>query len=303
MATDSNSLVEDQISNGGGGGDSVDPATPWTQHIIDSITRRQAVPTAKTTVDRNAVYYNMNHRNRGMAIIFNHENFKTNLNLKARSGTNLDRSNLENSFKKLGFSTQVYHDKTQSEVLDIISVVANTDHSDNDCLVIAVLTHGEHGILYAKDTVYKPESLWTPFTADRCPTLAGKPKLFFIQACQGDKLDPGIMMRTTETDSGANSFKIPVHADFLIAYSTIPGHYSWRNTSKGSWYMQALCQELDENGFLLDLLTILTFVNQRVALDFESNTPDNPTMHQQKQIPCITFMLTRLVKFTRKHPY
>ena len=67
--------------------------------------------------------------------------------------------------------------------------------------------------------------------------------------------------------------------------------------------MQALCQELDENGFLLDLLTILTFVNQKVAVDFESNTPDSPTMHQQKQIPCITYMLTRLVKFTRKQSY
>lgn len=64
--------------------------------------------------------------------------------------------------------------------------------------------------------------------------------------------------------------------------------------------MQALCQELRDNGYTLDLLTILTFVNQRVAIDYESNTPDNPTMHQQKQIPCITYMLTRLVKFTRK---
>lgn len=55
------------------------------------------------------------------------------------------------------------------------------DHSDHDALVVVVLTHGEHGILYAHDSVYKPESLWTAFTADKCKTLAGKPKLFFIQ--------------------------------------------------------------------------------------------------------------------------
>ena len=51
-------------------------------------------------------------------------------------------------------------------------------------------------------------------------------QLFFVQACQGDKLDGGISMRreTTETDSnGTISYSIPVHADFLIAYSTIPG--------------------------------------------------------------------------------
>lgn len=53
-------------------------------------------------------------------------------------------------------------------------------------------------------------------------------QLFFIQACQGDKLDAGISMRSqvTETDSNSTiSYSIPVHADFLIAYSTIPGEF------------------------------------------------------------------------------
>ncbi len=44
-----------------------------------------------------------------------------------------------------------------------------------------VLSHGELGILYASDHPYKPENLWGHFTADKCPTLAGKPKMFFIQ--------------------------------------------------------------------------------------------------------------------------
>jgi len=88
---------------------------------------------------------------------------------------------------------------------------------------MAVLSHGEHGIIFAKDAPYKPEdNLWGRFTGDKCKTLASKPKLFFIQACQGDRLDSGIYLRT-QVDSGSSSFKIPVYADFLIAYSTIPG--------------------------------------------------------------------------------
>jgi len=47
--------------------------------------------------------------------------------------------------------------------------------------VLAVLSHGEMGIIYARDAIYKPETLWTPFAADKCPSLAGKPKLFFLQ--------------------------------------------------------------------------------------------------------------------------
>lgn len=204
------------------------------------------------------------------------------------------------------------------------------NHSEHDCLLISILSHGELGYIYAYDTHYKLESIWNYFTASRCPSLAGKPKLFFIQACQGDRLDGGITLSRTETDSSDNqsmAYKIPIHADFLIAYSTVPGKwsllvartwfrftiaydnenvafagfYSWRNTTKGSWFMQCLCQELEQNGNKYDLLTLLTFVNQRVAIDFESNTPDNPIMHQQKQIPCITTMLTRLLRFHEKH--
>lgn len=292
--TASNGVSEDPVVNGGG--DQVDPPTPWLH-----IQRRPPPSSAQMPVEKNAVYYNMNHKERGLALIFNHERFEPRLNLKPRSGTEHDCKNLENSLKNLGFEVHVYSDLTNTELMEIINRAADDNHKARDCFIVAVLSHGEHGILYARDSVYKPENLWTPFAADKCPTLAGKPKMFFIQACQGDKLDAGVtMLRATETDSGSHSYKIPVHSDFLIAYSTIPGYYSWRNTSKGSWFMQALCQELNDNGFVLDLLTILTFVNQRVAIDYESNTPDNATMHQQKQIPCITYMLTRLVKFTRK---
>lgn len=51
------------------------------------------------------------------------------------------------------------------------------DHTDYDCLLISILSHGENGYLYSKDTHYKLETITSYFTADRCPTLAGKPKV------------------------------------------------------------------------------------------------------------------------------
>ena len=256
-------------------------------------------PLQTAPTERYATHYNMNHSKRGLAIIFNHE-FFTITHLKPRCGTNVDCENLVNTLKNLGFEVNDFHNSKHRDIVKNLERVADMDHSQHDCLIIAVLSHGELGLLYSHDTSYKPETIWTHFTADKCPTLAGKPKLFFIQACQGDKLDAGVTLKDrTETDGQpASTFRIPSQADFLIAYSTIPGYYSWRNTTRGSWFMQALCMELRENGTRYDLLTLLTFVCQRVALDFESNTPDNITMHQQKQIPCITSMLTRLVKFT-----
>lgn len=87
----------------------------------------------------------------------------------------------------------------------------------------------------------------------------------------------------------------------MICISDFPeGFYSWRNTTRGSWFIQALCEELRESQYEHDLMTLLTFVNQRVAIDYESNVPDSHVMHRQKQIPCITSMLTRLVLFKPK---
>ena len=37
------------------------------------------------------------------------------------------------------------------------------------------------GTVYAYDAPFPTQKLWEPFTADRAPTLIGKPKLFFIQ--------------------------------------------------------------------------------------------------------------------------
>lgn len=60
--------------------------------------------------------------------------------------------------------------------------MAEEDHSKNDCLVVVAMTHGiSSSFIYARENPYPVEFLWNTFTADKCPTLAGKPKLFFIQ--------------------------------------------------------------------------------------------------------------------------
>lgn len=258
-------------------------------------------PTARMTTERHASEYNMKHKNRGIALIFNHEHFEI-PTLKARAGTNVDCENLSTTLKQLDFDVTIHKDCKLRDLVRHIEAVSLLDHSDSDCILIAILSHGELGYIYARDVQYKLDTLWHYFTSNNCPTLAGKPKLFFIQACQGDRLDPGItMQRATETDGESSmSYKIPVHADFLIAYSTIPGFYSWRNTTRGSWFMQSLCAEFNANAKRYDILTLLTFVCQRVAVDFESCTPDCIEMHQQKQIPCITTMLTRILRFNDK---
>jgi len=258
---------------------------------------------AAMPVDRDSEIYNMNHRRRGIAIVFNHKNFDQRLGLKVRNGTDTDRDNLRMTLRQLDFDVRIYNDLPYKEMENILEELSRDNHSDADCIFVAVLSHGELGILYASDQPFKPDRLWSHFNAEKCPTLAGKPKLFFVQACQGDQLDAGMHLKKvayTETDSNAMSYKIPSHADFLIAYSTIPGFYSWRNTTAGSWFIQSVCRVLQEHGTEKDLLSNMTRVARKVAFDFQSNTPGDYAMHEKKQIPCITSMLTRDVYFHRK---
>jgi hypothetical protein len=73
----------------------------------------------------------------------------------------------------------------KSSLLFIIPIVAEEDHCDADCLLMTVLTHGESSkFLHAHDSLYNVEDLWLPFTADKCQSLGGKPKVFVIQVSE-----------------------------------------------------------------------------------------------------------------------
>ncbi|CAL1685238.1 unnamed protein product [Lasius platythorax] len=283
---------ENNINNGNNVGD----ALRLLEISRDNMTSGAASLQTSST-EYYSTHYKMNHSKCGIALILNHEFFTT-PSLRTRTGTNVDCDSLINTLTSLNFEVKDMHNSIYSDIVRMLEKIANMDHSEHDCLIVAVLSHGILDYLYAYDTFYKAESLWCHFTPDKCPTLAGKPKLFFIQACQGKKLDPGIILLERTTTDGLPNATFQLQADFLIAYSTIPGYYSWRNTEHGSWFIEALCTELRENGTRYDLLTLLTFVCQRVAIDFESCT-SNPIRNGKKQTPCIISMLTRLVRFTK----
>ena len=68
----------------------------------------------------------------------------------------------------------MYDDLSFKGIEQILEHAAmETNHTEADCILIAVLSHGELGILYASDHAYKPDRLWTQFNAEKCPTLAG----------------------------------------------------------------------------------------------------------------------------------
>ncbi|XP_072857501.1 caspase-3 [Pogona vitticeps] len=233
--------------------------------------------------------YRMDYPEMGMCILVNNKNFHPATGMSHRSGTDADAARVVDTFRSLGYTVKPYNDLPCKQIVDVLQNVAKVDHSKRNSFACVLLSHGEDGLIYGTDGPLELKMLTSLFRGDRCQTLAGKPKLFFIQACRGTDLDCGI-----ETDSSTDENmcqKIPVEADFLYAYSTAPGYYSWRNSSEGSWFIQSLCMMLKQYARKLELMQILTRVNRKVS-EYSSYS-NHPDFHGKKQIPCIMSMLTK----------
>lgn len=65
--------------------------------------------------------------------------------------------------------------------------MSKLDHSNYDAFIFCILSHGEEGVVYGTDDTVPVEKITSRFKSTA--SLAGKPKIFFFQACQGINCD------------------------------------------------------------------------------------------------------------------
>ncbi|KAJ8280986.1 hypothetical protein GJAV_G00061820 [Gymnothorax javanicus] len=273
-------------------GDSTD-ATPDNAHEFRGASGKPEPEQVDAKPHLYSLRYSLDYPSMGQCIIINNKNFDRSTGMNARNGTDVDAGNMMKTFTKLGYKVKVHTDQTVAQIKQVLYTASKDDHSRSASFVCVLLSHGDEGILYGTDGFVELKTLTGYFRGDRCSSLVGKPKLFFIQACRGTDLDGGI-----EADSVADGGpeRIPVEADFLYAYSTAPGYYSWRNTISGSWFIQSLSEMIGLHSQELEIMQILTRVNHKVAHSFESSS-NLPGFDCKKQIPCIVSMLTKDMYF------
>lgn len=238
--------------------------------------------------------YNMSHPNRGKAIIMNNKYFDK---AGVREGTDQDASALNECLSNLGFEVTRFDSLTAEEMRFNLQEAAKLDHSDNDCFILVIMSPGEDGYVWGADEKTKIDIAEIIDLFKGTNSLAGKPKIFIIQACRRNKQDGGIEIDASpERGSLFLPEIIPTMADFLIFYSTVPGHASFRCPQNGSWFIQSLVKVLKKHSRTMDLLTMMTIVNQSVARMITRDT--EPSLDKKKQISCVTSMLTKNVCFT-----
>ena len=157
-------------------------------------------PSAEDVTDVNGLpHYQMKTYPQGIGVIINNKKFDG--YGRDRKGTDIDATALEKLFTYLGFYTKRFDNLTAKQMKDELTEVSKLDHRNYDCLMVAILTHGEKDELYGTDDKSIPvEDLTKLFYGDQCPSLVGKPKIFILQACRGASKDTGVTYDMADED-------------------------------------------------------------------------------------------------------
>ncbi|KYO33606.1 initiator caspase [Alligator mississippiensis] len=236
--------------------------------------------------------YKMENYPHGYCVILNNYNFKDPDN--TRSGADKDSEALKKVFTSLQFQIIEHSNLEAKQMLEIMQMYSKKDHSNMDCFICCLLSHGDKGQLKGTDWKSVPiKGLVSCFTGSNCKSLVGKPKLFFIQACQGTHKQQSISVeedgcQKLETDASLLP-SVPDWADILIGMATVEDYQCYRYTDRGSVYIQCLCKEMESLcPHHVDLVTILTNVNKDVG---------DKVFQGSKQMPEIISTLRRQLIF------
>ncbi|KAK4872503.1 hypothetical protein RN001_014532 [Aquatica leii] len=210
-------------------------------------------------------YYPMTKKKLGKVYIFNHMTFKEGTT-QIRFAHIRDCKDIEEVFQNLKFDVIKYQNPTYKDVLDKVTTIAEMDYSDYGCLIIFVLTHSKNGKIFAVDTDYYPDVFWN--TLNKSSTLMHKPKLILLQ-CPYDDEDDDVRMQPT--GFVPTNYSAPDVPDVLLMYSCFDKFISWRSYVTGSLFIQCLCNEFKQHAENSDVLTILTFLNRTLSLNFEKS--------------------------------
>ncbi|XP_011500855.1 PREDICTED: caspase-1 isoform X2 [Ceratosolen solmsi marchali] len=179
-----------------------------------------------------------------------------------RPSAKYDEANLKQLFEEMGFKVIIHSNLTGDQIKKKVkefSKMKELRRVDSAFIIISSHGAGEHGRQETEiqGTDYKLPNYETVFctdiidyfTAEQCPNLCGKPKIFIFQTCRGIKHQKAVSRSVTDTVTAEFSdteqpynLSSRNYEDTLIAYATLPGYVSYRDTYNGSWFIQILCE-------------------------------------------------------------
>ena len=226
-------------------------------------------------------HYPMNRSPHGIALIIN------NIEFNGREGDRIDgadsnEQNLITVFQYLGYCVHVFNNLTADQMTGVMEYMGkDLNHTEYDSFVCCILSSGGKTTEYVcgsdNEEVVVSGTLSSMLSADNCPTLADKPKLFFVQACQSiNKARPAPLLTSQRIEAspdppiqkqdGPGPRPATSTSDLFFAYSYAisPSYVAYRNTNEGSCFITELCRALLMHATDSSLTDIVTLANDKL---------------------------------------
>ena len=148
-------------------------------------------------------------------------------------------------------------------MLEILQYLQEIDYSNCYCNFLFVLSHGsQEGVITADGRCVFYDAIQSYFTASKCPSLSGKPKVFIFQLCRNS--------------SGHSYDPHPLKNHMLIAFASQPSCTAYHYPDEGSPYIQSLVSIIEKNvADNEDFLSMLTMTAEQVVNCYEiQQAPD-----------------------------
>ncbi len=219
----------------------------------------------------------------GLAIIISND-YKSNPQYGNLNGTKKDGDALESSFKTLRYTVVRKHNTSLSFLVALLKKVSSGLRYPPSYKAIAFVFagHGEAGgnLITSEGSKIQIEGIvriLSPSSNDASTTQLGDmARMFFIDACRGDKDDLGFLV--TSRGASANPrggkpvelLRIPSEpTNIVVAYSTVAGYRSYEVDGQGGIWLQSLAKKLTECDCSIG--DVLTEVNADLKNLFQKN--------------------------------
>ena len=250
-----------------------------------------------------APVYKMTSKPHGLAVIFVNAKFDVNpqapkIILNNRAGAPKDEEHFVSTFKFLGYTTVVHRNLLSNKMYAKMEELNKQDHSEYDSLVVCVSSHGNQRAIYGSDSVEVKRNEFCNLIKS-CPSLKGKPKLFFIQACRLPVVDADSNKDGQEGDAAPITMSLHPDADILIANASTPDNEAYISPVQGSWFVMSLKRKLTDTALIYGrtLLQILQEVNREVCQQLGTMKDKEETVTQCVEV---TTRLRKGVTFFQK---
>lgn len=184
-----------------------------------------------------------------LALLINNVEFK---HISDRTGADKDELSMEMLLKGLDYTVVTLRDLTAQGMLAAMRDFAQREeHFQSDSCFVVLMSHGDasgiSGVSFSSDDeedILPTDDIFNCLNTPNCAGLRDKPKIILIQACRGDKEGSVDVQDSVPRHRRGKEHR---EKDFCCLRSCTPDTVSYRNTEKGSNFIQDIVEIFNEH--------------------------------------------------------